>query len=180
MKKTKKPLFKRVSFWIILLLLIGAIRSCGSSDSSQDTTETEAQTEAELEIETTLEETEAVELSEKDQIKKILSDRITDQYSNTDIDDITINDDAGTEEDGDYIALVRLTWNVKNSGKTSKEMLTMYSNDLAATLAKENESVNEIAIFWEVPYLNDNAKCQFERKNDGFYPGDTIFGKAFN
>ena len=50
----------------------------------------------------------------------------------TQIDRITINDDLGTETDGDYIALVYLTWNQKNTGKTSKKMLEMYSSDLAA------------------------------------------------
>lgn len=52
----------------------------------------------------------------------------------TQIDRITINDDLGTEADGDYIALVYLTWNQKNTEKTSKKMLEMYSSDLAATL----------------------------------------------
>lgn len=63
----------------------------------------------------------------------------------TQIDRITINDDLGTEADGNYIALVYLTWNQKNTGKTSKKMLEMYSSDLAATLVEHNSSVNEIA-----------------------------------
>lgn len=41
----------------------------------------------------------------------------------TQIDRTTINDDLGTEADGNYIALVYLTWNQKNTGKTSKKML---------------------------------------------------------
>ena len=69
----------------------------------------------------------------------------------------------GTDADGDYIALVYLTWDQKNTGKTSKKMLEMYSSDLAATLAKQNSSVNEIAIFWTVPHLNDTAKCSYKR-----------------
>lgn len=68
----------------------------------------------------------------------------------TQIDRITINDDLGTEADGDYIALVYLTWNQKNTGKTSKKMLEMYPSYLAATLGEQNRSVNEIAIFWTV------------------------------
>lgn len=64
----------------------------------------------------------------------------------TQIDRITINDDFGTEADGDDIALVYLTWNQKNTGKTSKKMLEMYLSDLAATLGEQNSSVNEIAI----------------------------------
>ena len=73
-----------------------------------------------------------VVLAETQEIEKNLTDRITEQYTMTQIDRITINDDLGTEADGDYIALVYLTWDQKNTGKTSKKMLEMYSSDLAA------------------------------------------------
>ena len=38
----------------------------------------------------------------------------------TQIDRITINDDLGTEADGNYIALVYLTWDQKNIGMLPK------------------------------------------------------------
>ena len=84
-------------------------------------------------------------LTETREIEKILIDRIAEQCTMTQIDRITINDDLGTEADGNYIALVYLTWGQKNTGKTSKKMLEMYSSDLAATLVEHNSSVNEIA-----------------------------------
>lgn len=56
----------------------------------------------------------------------------------------------------------------------------MYSDDLAATLANENDTVQEIAIFWTVPYLNDTAKCSYERVPDGFVVMDEMWGKAFS
>ena len=59
-------------------------------------------------------------------------------------------------------------------------MLKMYSDDLAATLANENDTVQEIAIFWTVPYLNDTAKCSYERVPDGFVVMDEMWGKAFS
>ena len=68
-----------------------------------------------------------------------------------------INENAGTDELDDYVALVYLTWNVQNSPKTSKEMLDMYSSDLAAYLASECPNVSEVAIFWQVPYLTTNT-----------------------
>ena len=123
--------------------------------------------------------TEPVVLTETEQIEKILTERI-EEYHNAVIDRITINDDLGTEDENDYIALVYLTWNTKNSGKLSKEMLKMYSDDLAATLANENDTVQEIAIFWTVPYLNDTAKCSYERVPDGFVVMDEMWGKAFS
>lgn len=98
----------------------------------------------------------------------------------TQIDRITINDDLGTEADGDYIALVYLTWNQKNTGKTSKKMLEMYSSDLAATLGEQNSSVNEIAIFWTVPYLNDTAKCSYKRNGGSLSKWIWHGAKRFN
>ena len=62
----------------------------------------------------------------------------------------------------------------------AKEMLKMYSDDLAATLANENDTVQEIAIFWTVPYLNDTAKCSYERVPDGFVVMDEMWGNAFS
>ena len=62
-----------------------------------------------------------VVLTETQKIEKILTDRITEQYTMTQIDRITINDDLGTEADGDYIALVCLTWDQKNTGKNIQE-----------------------------------------------------------
>lgn len=55
----------------------------------------------------------------------------------------------------------------------------MYSSDLAATLSKQNSSVNEIAIFWTVPYLNDTAKRGYKRNGGGFVEMDMAWGKTF-
>ena len=116
----------------------------------------------------------------KGEITNAIENRVSSQYTSTDIDRITINEDAGTSSSGDYIALVYLTWNVKNTGKTSKEMLRMYSDDLAATVAKECPSVTEIAVFWTVPYLNDaGAKCAYERSGDSMFLSDAVWDSAF-
>ena len=114
-----------------------------------------------------------------DFIARDLRGRIIAEYSMTDIDDITINDDLGTDQEGDYVALVYLTWTQKNNGELSEAMLTMYSDDLAAWAAENCESVQEIAIFWTVPYLDANAKRSYERRGDGMYLTDSVFGSAF-
>ena len=95
--------------------------------------------------------------STEDTIKEKIKSRITDKYNSTDITEISVNEHAGTDELDDYVALVYLTWNVQNSPKTSKEMLDMYSSDLAAYLASECPNVSEVAIFWQVPYLTTNT-----------------------
>ena len=97
------------------LTLIGSCGNQGPSDTANKSapdakvTATRATSAAETPI----------VLTETQKIEKILTDRITEQYTMTQIDRITINDDLGTEADGDYIALVYLTWNQKNTGKTS-------------------------------------------------------------
>lgn len=102
--------------------------------------------------------------------------RIGEYYDDTEIDSITINDDLGTDVPGDYIVLVKLIWNGKNSGAMAKETLKVYSDDLAASLYEGSEDVQEIAVFWTVPYLNNgNGKCAYERKADGMYLTDEVW-----
>lgn len=48
---------------------------------------------------------------------------------------------------------------MKNTEDTSKEMINMYSRDLAEYIAETKSNVQEIAIFWEIPYLDVNAKA---------------------
>ena len=106
---------------------------------------------------------------------------IIDNYTDTDIEQMEINENLGTEEDGDYIILARLTWNTKNSGTSSKEMLVMYSSDFAARIGAEQPAVNEVAIFWTVPYLdNANAKWAYERKDEGMYLSDNMMDSVFS
>lgn len=102
------------------------------------------------------------------------------KYDETTLNDITVNPDLGTDKDGDYVALVRLTWNRKNSGKMSKEMLDMYSSDMAARIYEDLPEVQELAVFWTVPYLNGSAKISFERANGGMKYTDQMFDQNFN
>jgi hypothetical protein len=73
------------------------------------------------------------------------------------------------------VALVYLVWNVKNMAGTSKEMLSMYSSDLAAYAYENCAAVQEICIFWEVPYLEGNAKVTYEKTDNGMMKTDEIY-----
>ena len=115
-------------------------------------------------------------LTDEDYIQTNLRTYVSD-YDYTTIDSITINDDAGTDTPDDYIALVNLTWSQKNSKETTEKMLDMYSQDMAARIYKDSPKVQEICIFWNVPYLNASAKWSFERGSDGMYKTDQIFSK---
>lgn len=113
----------------------------------------------------------------KQLIEQSIRSRINSNYRKTTIDTITINDNPGTDTEGDYIVLVNLTWNVKNSAETTEEMLTMYSDDLAASLATDHPEVQELAVFWKVPYLTEStSKWAYEKRSDGMYLVDNIVG----
>lgn len=113
-------------------------------------------------------------LTTEDYIEANLRSYVSD-YDYTTIDSITLNEDAGTDTPDDYIALVYLTWDQKNSQATTEKMLDMYSQDMAARIYKDSSSVQEICIFWTIPYLNASAKWSFERGSDGMYKTDQIF-----
>lgn len=116
-------------------------------------------------------------LSPEDALTEYITARITDHYLKTDIDKIDIGEDLGTEEEGDYVALIYLTWNVKNKPEMTEQMLQMYSDDMAASLALDHPEVQAMAVFWEVPYLNASAsKWSYGRKDGGMYMDDKVLG----
>ncbi|WP_049680965.1 hypothetical protein [Peribacillus loiseleuriae] len=87
-----------------------------------------------------------------DTVKKI----IKKEYYNTAITKVVVNDHYGTAKDNDYIVLPYLKWDSKNTKKTTKEILKLYSEDLAAQLIAESD-ISEITVFWEVPYHLEGA-----------------------
>lgn len=93
--------------------------------------------------------------------------------NNTTITELRVNEDASVEEER-YIVLVDLEWDVKNGASTTKEMLDMYSDHLAAKMA-DDELIYELVLFWTVPYHNENEsilKRTYENKDGGMYLED--------
>lgn len=118
---------------------------------------------------------------ETQKVAKKIQEYINANYTYTTLDNLTINPDLGTDTDGDYIALVYLTWDQMNSGKTSKEVLDLYSSDMAVHVYEDLPEIQELAVFWTVPYLNNGqAKISFERKSNGMAYTDTVFDKNFD
>ncbi len=145
---------------VLCSILLFSFTACGS-------TSTESSSEPTSEEQTVL--------TEEESIKQFIQDTVSENYYDTDIEDITLNDNLGTDVDGDFVVLVNLTWNVKNSADTTKEMLEMYSSDLAARTNQQFESVSEIAIFWNVPYHGSDGKVSYEKVEDGMKLSDKIF-----
>lgn len=117
------------------------------------------------------------EESEQFKIAKLASERIKTEYEKTDINNITVNENLGTEESDDYILLIDLTWNRMNGVDMTKDMIRMYCDDLSAYTVKENSKIQEITLFWTIPYHQEegvSAKCSYEQRNGGMYLTDKM------
>ncbi len=118
---------------------------------------------------------------EKAKVQAQIQKYIDDNYTYTKITKVEVNPNLGTDKEDDYIVLVYLTWDQKNKPATSKEMLNLYSSDMAARVYENLPEVQELVIFWTVPYLNNGqAKLSFERTNNGMKYSDTVFDKNFD
>lgn len=118
-----------------------------------------------------------ITLTPQQLLETYIESHVRDNYSKTTVDKVAINEDMGTDAEGDYIALVNLTWDVQNSPETTEEMLQMYSDDLAASIAIDHPEVQEVAIFWQIPYLGSNtSKWSYEKQSDGMHLTDKVLG----
>ena len=107
--------------------------------------------------------------SDKNKIKSyIYSQFPSPYYTGTTVTNISVNEDLGTDVENDYVALVYLQWDVKNSISSTKEMLTMMSGNFAANIANNLPNVQELVLFWDVPYQPTlHPKLSYERKGTG-------------
>jgi len=112
----------------------------------------------------------------KSEIERAIKNRINEgDYSGATLDRITINENLGTEDPDDYIALVYFTFERPNTRITASKMTKLYSDDIVATLANKGiRDISEAIIFWEDNYNNRNLKYAYEDKNGGFYVTDVM------
>lgn len=111
--------------------------------------------------------------TDQEVITETIEQIVAANYRSTDVS-VTVNEDIGTDADSDYIALVYLTWNVKNGLDSTRDMLAMYSEDCAARVADELPNVSELALFWTVPYYDESGssvKYSYERRGEGEQEG---------
>ena len=113
--------------WLVVAMLVFVLLLAGCGGSEPQQSEPEPMPE---------------NLTEAEQIEWAIRARIDEGvYKNTKLDRITVNENLGTEEDGDYIALVYLIFDIKNTKETGNEVMRMYSDDLAATLADQFSNI---------------------------------------
>lgn len=167
----KAPFYKRWWFWLVVVVIViaGIVGAGGSETGNDDVDSPAVDSSASSSPSATAQENET---SQEDQIEDVIRGRIGDKFTMTTVDSITINENARGDAADSYIVLVNLMWSQENTADTSKSMLSMYSEDLAAYVAEECPNVDEIAVFWEVPYLKANAKVTYERKGQGMALAD--------
>ncbi|MCT4507900.1 MAG: hypothetical protein N4A48_03940 [Tepidibacter sp.] len=184
---------KKILKWgLIVIIGLGVIGSlAGGDDEGQNATETVAPTtqkeeknisqeeskESHKKVESIKQETEEntdkqiEEVSRKSEIETAVRNEFSNgDYLNVKLSKITINENLGTEASDDYIALIYLKFDVKNTRKTGNNVMRMYSDDLVAKLANQGiADISESAIFWEDEYNERDVKYAYEYKNGGFY-----------
>ncbi|SIS01612.1 hypothetical protein SAMN05878482_10952 [Peribacillus simplex] len=114
--------------------------------------------------------------SREDEIEETINSIIDKNYSQTTVSDIEVNENLGLN-DGSYIVLPYLKFDAMNNEKRTKNLLEMYSEDLAANLAKE-DNISEVTIFWEAPYHLEGqniAKFTYTRKDENMIIGESCY-----
>ncbi|HBU92392.1 MAG TPA: hypothetical protein DEB53_14465 [Bacillus pumilus] len=102
---------------------------------------------------------------------------VEDNYKTASIEKIEINQDMSTDQDNKLIALVHLSFDFKNSAQTSYNMVEMFSDDLASKIGTDNNTINQIAVFWKVPYIDEDetlAKFSYERSGEHMIITDKV------
>nr|MDH3093115.1 hypothetical protein [Bacillus velezensis] len=98
-----------------------------------------------------------------------IKELVNEHLHNVSVEDIEVNQDLGTKENGQNIVLVHLSFDLKNSLARTKKMIELYSDDLVARTAIEDKSVSEISVFWKAPYIDENetlAKVSYKRSGE--------------
>lgn len=152
---------KKVISILSVLVLVIALSACESGNETSSTNEKKTEVKDkpkksekkldEKKVEKVKQKKEKPKLSQEDIIKKKIKAIVKEQDSWIKVKEIKVNKNYGLN-DGSYIVLPYLKWDAANTAKTTKKLLDMYSEDLAAKLAKETK-ISEITVFWEAPYL---------------------------
>lgn len=113
----------------------------------------------------------------KQDIEAVARKICEENYTLTTISSVTVNENYGTDEDGDYVLLVYVTWSQKNPQDLTKTVLSMYSEDYAARVGTDINNVSEFTVFWTVPYYSETdtaVKYSYERRDGGMYQTDSM------
>ncbi|MEC1337283.1 hypothetical protein P9D25_06260 [Bacillus velezensis] len=117
--------------------------------------------------------------SKEDEINSLIDNNL----KNVTVEEVEVNQDLGADENGQYIALVHLSFDFKNSLARTKKMMELYSEDLAARIAIEDKSFREITVFWKAPYIDENetlAKVSYKRSGEKMRISEKSFSQSLS
>lgn len=92
-------------------------------------------------------------------------------------DRVTINSNLGTDSGGDFIALVYMTYPDKTDPKTDMNNISVASVTISTAIEDTCPEAVELAVFWELPEYDANAKFSFVMGEKGFDFGDIMVPK---
>lgn len=105
----------------------------------------------------------------KERVNSIIEQELGDPVSSTTLESLNVNENLGTDSNKDVVVLANLSWSRKNYEGTTRQMLKMYSDNLAATLAPELADGSEIALFWHADYTGLDIKHSYYIENGTAY-----------
>ncbi|MGG1480481.1 hypothetical protein ABE402_06030 [Bacillus smithii] len=109
----------------------------------------------------------------KDEIQSTIENIINKDFMfDTSLKKFELNENMGTNNPNDYVALIYLSYDQIHSVKTTKKWIYKYTSHLAATLAKKEPDITSLSIFWETPRFKkdwNTAKFNLTRQGDNFY-----------
>lgn len=84
---------------------------------------------------------------------------LTGVYKSCLLDDVTINENMGTYEPGDFVALIYMTYSIKTNN--DRNMIMDFSETMANGIYKACPDINDICFFWTFPEYNANGKVAY-------------------
>lgn len=97
----------------------------------------------------------ALPTSSSSQIKRTIQHR-SEEYSGSETYEIKINIENGSNPTK-YIIAVYFEWKMNVNLDKVTELITIYSDDLAAYIANKHDDVSEVYAFWKVPKFYDDT-----------------------
>ena len=113
--------------------------------------------------------------SDKQAIEQEAFSFISSNFSDTTVTGITVNDDLGTNVDGDYILLVYADYTKDTDEKSARKTMEGYSKDLADDMNDQFETVMESVVFWTADNAGISGKCQLVKSGETMKKGDIVW-----
>ncbi|MGE7884910.1 hypothetical protein [Bacillus sp. NPDC094077] len=161
----EKTFYKSLFFWLISLFVVIFIATIASNEVEVVTNVKEQ----------TQDKKQASSNNPKDMIKNE-AESIAKELMSTSINKIEVNKNVSSNNPNDYDLVLHLSFDAKNTKKTTKKMLETYNNEIGARVGKVLNKVQELTIFWEVPFIQKGTnivKANLKRSEDNMLFKDT-------